>query len=274
MKLQLWSHFQLRRVHFGATSWSLFSKTFPTPASPPPRDALPGAQLLRAVLSAIAPARGSQRGINPSPLPSTSAGTLCLPRPILSPLFSPPILNALPGRAAAPFSKPMPRPEGLRPCSPNLLSDCGPLPSAPLSFPFSFPFLCLWSVKYNYPITSHHLSTDWSIALTLEVGDEGIGASAVWHCCHLEGRAGTAVFQSHPRAWRLVISRETQGWWCGRSYLFFFFSKPGCFHPESQELELQRGRHRNQITISILKYQLHNAIAFIESWTRASSLPR
>ena len=46
---------------------------------------------------------------------------------------------------------------------------------------------------------------------------------------------------------------------------FFFFSKPGCFHPESQELELQRGRHRNQITISILKYQLHNAIAFIES---------
>ena len=46
---------------------------------------------------------------------------------------------------------------------------------------------------------------------------------------------------------------------------FFFFSKPGCFNPESQELELQRGRHRNQITISILKYQLHNAIAFIES---------
>ena len=41
--------------------------------------------------------------------------------------------------------------------------------------------------------------------------------------------------------------------------------KPGCFHPESQELELQRGRHRNQITISILKYHLHNAVAFIES---------
>ena len=50
-------------------------------------------------------------------------------------------------------------------------------------------------------------------------------------------------------------------------FFFFFFSlsKPGCFHPESQELELQRGRHKNQITISILKYQLHNAIAFIES---------
>lgn len=84
MKLQLWSHFQLRRVHFGATSWSLFAQTFSTPAGPPRGDAFSGAQLLRAVLSAIALARGSLHGRNPGPLPSTSAWTLFLSRPLLS----------------------------------------------------------------------------------------------------------------------------------------------------------------------------------------------
>lgn len=60
--------------------------------------------------------------------------------------------------------------------SPSVLS---PLPLLWLFFFFFFPFsppspfLCLWSVKYNYPITSHHLSTDWSIALTLDVRERG-----------------------------------------------------------------------------------------------------
>ena len=218
MKLQLWSHFQLRRVHFGATSWPLFSQTFPTPASPLPRDASLGAQLLRAVLSGVAPTRGSQRGVSPGPLPSTSAGTLPPPPAPLSPP-SPSDTNCAPGAGGSSFPSRRHVPKVCVP-TPQISSPTAvpfpPLP--PLSFPFSFPFLCFWSVKYNYPITSHHLSTDWSIALTLEVGDEGIGASAVWHRCHLEGRAGTTAFQSHPRARRLVISRETQGW-CWRSYL-------------------------------------------------------
>lgn len=166
--------------------------------------------------------------------------------------------------AAVPFSRLVPRPDGLGPSSPNLLSDCGPLPSsAPLSFPFSFLFFCLWSVKYNYPITSHHLSTDWSIALTLEVGVEGIGAPAVWHCCHLEGRARTAASQSHPIL-RLVTRKETAVVWKKSFFVLFCFSKPGCVHPESRELELQRGRHRNQVTTRIQKYQTHKAVAFRE----------
>lgn len=53
----------------------------------------------------------------------------------------------------------------------------------PLSPPFSF--LCLWSVKYNYPITSHHLSTDWSSVLTLDVRERERellrhGTAATW----------------------------------------------------------------------------------------------
>lgn len=91
-------------------------------------------------------------------------------------------------------------------------SSLGPQ-SLPSSAPLSFPSLFLWSVKYNYPITSHHLSTDWSIALTLEVGDEGIGASAMGHRCHLEGRVRTAAFQSNPHAPGLVIAKETQAVW-------------------------------------------------------------
>lgn len=63
-------------------------------------------------------------------------------------------------------------------------------------FPLSPPsFLCLWSVKYNYPITSHHLSTDWSIALTLDVRER------VWELL----RRGTAA------TW-LTVWEQTQGY--------------------------------------------------------------
>lgn len=64
-----------------------------------------------------------------------------------------------------------------------------PSPPSPLSS------LCLWSVKYNYPITSHHLSTDWSIALTLDVREK------VWKPL----RRGTAA------TW-LTVWEQTQGY--------------------------------------------------------------
>lgn len=86
MKLQLWSHFQLRWGWSGATSWFLCAQPFPTPAGPPRGDASSGAQLLRAGLSAIVPARDSLCRGNPDPLPSTSAWTLPSPSP-LSALF-------------------------------------------------------------------------------------------------------------------------------------------------------------------------------------------
>lgn len=275
MKLQLWSHFQLRRVHFGATSWFLFAQTFPMPASPPRGDAFPGAQLFRAVLSAIAPARGSQSGGNPGPLPSTSAATLFLPCPLLSLLLSPQIINALPVPAAVSVSWPMPRLDGLGPRSPNLLSDCGPLSSsAPLSFPFPFPFLCLWSVKYNYPITSHHLSTDWSIALTLEVREEGIGASAVWHCCHLEGKARTTAFQGNPHTWRLGIGKETKGL-CGRSCHFSFFSKSLLVFIQKARSWGYKGEGMEiKSPLGFKNISQHPKLLLSDSWTRASSFPR
>lgn len=81
----------------GATSWSLFAQTFSTPAGPPRGDAFSGAQRLRAGLSAIALARGSLRGRNPGPLPSTSARTLFLSRPPPPhPARSPPINKCAP----------------------------------------------------------------------------------------------------------------------------------------------------------------------------------